>query len=450
MSRMAEPTIGAEGFRAVRASSAPLERSGTVALAVAIGFWAITLATILRHRIFITHDSMISYAHVWFVSDRMWHHHDLPLHMASLGDGHGFTFPYGFVPWVTAALFRPLFGDWIVTLWLVLGGVGTAVATFWTFPELRRGWWAAAVLVNPALVAGVLIGELPFMWASTMFLLAIGCWRRARYVPAIVLAALAQITHPAVLLPIVAGTVLLRLRWEPDRRALLRAYAISVVPALPAAWIVLRSPVYIESSRATKIGQFIGTVGPRALVIAIPVVLVVARKWGSEYVAPALAALCIAGNIAMGLPFGITYAQNGLARSSTPELGEFVASRAFVPGATYRMLRTNDGRIGLYEIVQHDGRLDSEFFPESMRLNSLPGVRVYSELLASKHVDYVIAFRSYDEEWHTNEHQLLEQLTQDTARHCTEALVSTRVVFREPDYDVYAVDRSCASRGRRA
>jgi hypothetical protein len=35
-----------------------------------------------------------------------------------------------------------------VSLWLVLGFVGTVGATFWTFPSLRRGWWAVATLTT--------------------------------------------------------------------------------------------------------------------------------------------------------------------------------------------------------------------------------------------------------------------------------------------------------------
>src|SRR5262249_45403641 len=78
------------------------------------------------------------------------------------------AFPYAFIPWISAALLRPLLGDWVVTLWLVVGTIGLIAATFWAFPELRRGWWAAAVLVNPALVVASIIGQLPFLWGASM------------------------------------------------------------------------------------------------------------------------------------------------------------------------------------------------------------------------------------------------------------------------------------------
>ncbi|MDQ1520945.1 MAG: hypothetical protein QOI55_2018, partial [Actinomycetota bacterium] len=264
-----------------RETSAALPRvidaTGTIALVSAAAAWLVVLGRILRHRIFISHDTMISYAHVWYVSDRLWHGHGLPLRMPMLGHGKAYAFPYGFVPWTTAALLRPLFGDWVVTLWLVLGAVGVVAATWWAFPELRRGWWATAVLVNPALVTGELIGQLPFLWAAALLIAAIGCWRRDRRTAAIVLAALAQATHPAVIVPISAAVVLGWVAFEPDRRALLRAYGLSLLPAIVAAWFVLRSPVFVESSLATKLGNFAGTVGPRSLIVAVPILLVAAR-----------------------------------------------------------------------------------------------------------------------------------------------------------------------------
>ena len=39
-------------------------------------------------------------------------------------------------------------------------------------------WWAVAVLLNPTLVMAPIIGQLPFLWATAFFFLAIGFWRR--------------------------------------------------------------------------------------------------------------------------------------------------------------------------------------------------------------------------------------------------------------------------------
>ena len=58
------------------------------------------------------------------------------------------------------------------------------------------------MLLNPALIAAVLLGQLPFLWAAAFFLTSIGLWTRHREVGATLLAGLAIATHPAVLLPI--------------------------------------------------------------------------------------------------------------------------------------------------------------------------------------------------------------------------------------------------------
>ena len=428
--------------------STALEWSGNGALVVVIAAWAVVLALLLRHRVWASHDTMISYAHVWYISQRLWHGHGLPVRMPVLAHGQAFAYPYGFVPWTTAALFRPLLGDWVVTLWLVVGAVGTAIATFYAFPELRPNWWAVAALVNPALIAGPLNGQLPFLWASALLLIAIGCWRRERRVATIVFAALAQITHPAVLMPIAAVLVLVWLPWERNRRGLVTAYLWSVVFALPAAYFVLRSPVFVESSFATKLGNFFSTVGPRCLIIAIPVLLVVARRNLREWVAPLAVAALVAANLAMWPPMGIPQAWRWLVHKQDPDVEAFVQTPAFMPGATYRLLLTSNGKHGEYIFLRHGARLDSEFFPESMAIQNWSSVRAYSDALLSRHVDYVMDWHAYDRRWKTNEHTMLTRLAQVSPQACASHLVNVHRVVTNPRYDVYAVDRSCARSSR--
>jgi hypothetical protein len=425
-------------------TSRAIEWSGNVALVAVIVAWGYVIVRLLSHRVFASHDTMISYAHVWYISQRLWHGHGLPLQMPVLAHGQAFAYPYGFVPWTTAALFRPLLGDWVVTLWLALGAVGTAVATFWAFPELRRHWWAVAVLANPALVAAPLNGQLPFLWASALFLVAIGCWRRERRIAAIVFAALAQITHPAVLMPIVAVLVLACLPWERNRRGLITAYLWSVLFALPAVWFVLRSPVFTDSSVQTKLANFFSTVGPRCLIIAVPVLLAVAKRHLRDWAAPLTVAVLVAANLAMWPPMGIPQAWRWLRHKQDPDAQQFVQTSAFVPGATYRVLLTSNGKHGEYIMLTHGARLDSEFFPESMAINSWPSVRAYSDALLRRHVDYVLDWHSYNRRWKTNEHTMLERLTEVNAQACHDYLVSVRHVVTESRYDLYAVDRSCA------
>ena len=196
-----------------------LLRTGTVATAVIVAVWAVIGALMLLRPVFISHDSLSNNVHVWFIADQLWSGHGIPMHVPALANGQALTFPYASIPWTTAALLWPLLGDRAVTLWLVLGFVATVLATFWTFPTLRRGWWAAATLTNPALVISPLLGQLPFLWSIAAFTAAIGLWQRRRVVPAIALTAVASIIHPAVVMPIVALAVAAWLPFEDgDRR----------------------------------------------------------------------------------------------------------------------------------------------------------------------------------------------------------------------------------------
>src|SRR5262249_13088255 len=58
----------------------------TVAAIVGV-LWAIVLVLILRHRVFVSHDSISNYGHVWWVSDRLWSGDGLPFRMPIIGHG---------------------------------------------------------------------------------------------------------------------------------------------------------------------------------------------------------------------------------------------------------------------------------------------------------------------------------------------------------------------------
>jgi hypothetical protein len=414
----------------------------TVAAIVAI-LWAIVLVLILRHRVFVSHDSISNYGHVWWVSDRIWSGDGLPFRMPIIGHGKAFAFPYGFLPWFTASLLYPLLGDWVVTLWLVLGFLGLVAAMFWAFPEIRRGWWAATALVNPTLVIAPIIGQLPFIWGSAMLMAAIGCWRRKRYVEAAVLAGLGQATHPAVVLPIALGLVLGRLRWEPDKRHLLRFYAISLVISLPATWIVFVSPVFADSSGWVIISNFFGTLLVRSFVIAGPFVLLLVQRLRRPWLPVALFIATLSLNVALGGVLDTRYAWGALNRKPNTDLMQFVNSAKFEPKKTYRIIRAGDGKIGMYQIVRKGGHLDSEFFPESIGRKSWRDTAAYSKFLRTRRVDFVIVYDSYDRTYRTNEHALLDEMSADGLDACDPQLVGAAPLAHAEHYDVYRVRREC-------
>lgn len=399
--------------------------------------WVVVLTLVLRHAVFVSHDTVSNYAHVWYVAGQIWHAHRLPFMMPVLGHGQALAFPYAFIPWVTAALAWPLFGVWTVTLWLVLGFAGVVVATLWAFPELRRGWWLAAALVNPALVLGVVIGQLPFLWAAAFLLAAMGCWRRDRKVAATALAALAQITHPAVVLPITAGCVaihLLAARRDPnERRSLVGHYLVSLVAALPAAVLVLVSPVFRDSSTQTKLVEFAATVGMRAILVAVPVglVLVARRPSVRRWVAPVLFTVLLVPSV-LPKPMSLALPWHALVLGSDTKMMAVIDSPAFVQGATYRVLRAYDGKMGMYQLIQHGARLDSELFPESINRRSWPDEATYVRFLRHRRVDYVVAFADYTRRYGTNEIAVLQQ-----AGPCIDRVATG------PGYELFKVATTC-------
>ena len=414
---------------------------GKVALGVMIALWVAVIARYLSHQIVLSSDSMNNYVHVWWIARDLWHHGMLPWRMPVLGHGDAFAYPYGIVNWTVAAILWPLFGNWGVTLVTVLGAVGCIAATFFAFPELRRGWWAAAVLANPAIIEALLFGQQAFAWGATLLLLGVACWRRERRLAAALFVGLGQATHPAIVLPMGLLLVLAYLPFAPDRRALLRWYALSVAVALPAVVLVFSSPGYADATTRDRLVNFVGTLAPRILVVAFPIALVLIRRTGVRAFAPLAVVVALLGNVALQEPLNVTFQWRGLTRSAnTTTLGDYLHSPEFVPGATYRVLRgAGDGKLGVYHVLLAGGRLDSEMFPESMAVHSFRNTRAYEQLLCERHVDFVIAYSSYAASRHTNELRVLEQLAANPS-----GPVGVRVIAEGNGHTMYAVTpRAC-------
>jgi hypothetical protein len=420
--------------------------TGVGAAIVVAAAWIVVLGMILRHRIFVSSDTISNYAHVWFVSRVMVRTHGIPYHMGIIGHGHGLAFPYAFLPWVTAALLRPWLGDWVVTLWLVVGSIGLVATTFSAFPELRRGWWVALVLANPFLIVAPVLGQLPFVWAMSFVLAAIACWRRGRIGWAIVLAGIGQATHAAVVLPIAAIVVVIWLRWEPDRRRLVLAYAVSLVIAAPAVVLVFLTPAYEDSSMGVKIVNFVETVAPRLLVVLVPMGLVwMQRRAVRRWVAPALIVAMFATSLALASQLDTKTAWRDLSKQPERSLVPFIDSASFRPGLEYRVLSTTDRRMGMYLLIQHGARLDAEFFPESIVRRTWPSAGDYCAFLRGRGVDRVIVYHHYDSGFHKNEQRLLRELASGSpasaVAQCRAQGVSIAHLATANRYDVYTVTR---------
>jgi hypothetical protein len=96
----------------------------------------------------------------------------------------------------------------------------------------------------------------------------------------------------------------------------------------------------------------------------------------------------------------------------------------------------------MYRTLRAGGRLDSEFFPESIVRRSWPDRERYSQFLTGRGVDRVVVFDSYQRRFGTNEQALLEAMA---VRPCRPGEVDVSVLERAPTFTVYAIDRACAS-----
>ncbi len=398
----------------------------------------------ITRRVFISHDSLSNNVHVWFIADRLWSGNGIPFSMPVLADGDALTFPYASIPWATAALFWPILGDRVVTLWLVLGFLGIVAATFWSFPILRRGWWAAATLTNPALVISPLLGQLPFLWAMASLTFAVGLWRRGRTAWAVVFTAAAQVVHPPVMMPVVAAIVVLYLPFERAGRRLKLVgwWALTVLISLPAAWAVMQSPVVSQTSRSTQLRALLETSGMRLLVLLGAILLALLAHWRRTplWTPAVLVALFVFAQYWMYQPFGMDFAWGALTRDPDPAIEEFATSGGVIDGQTYRVLSGRDGKYGLYAVVREGGVLDAEFFPEGLHRGPFRSPASYARFLHERGVNDVVLFPSYAESYtRTNEPQMLEEL--DGAG-CIEG-IEVSSASQSGDWKLYDVDRSC-------
>jgi hypothetical protein len=421
---------------------------GRLVLALLVGAWIVVIAFSLRHTIVLSSDSVNNHVHVWYIARDLWHHGRLPWRMPVLAHGEAYAYPYGFVNWTTAALVWPLFGDWTVTLWTALGAIGCIVATFTAFPELRRGWWAAAVLANPAILEALLFGQQSFAWGAMLLLFGVAAWRRGHHAWAAILVGLGQANHAAIVLPIGALLVLYWLPFARDRRELLRWYALSCAIALPAVWLVFASPTTAESTVGTELSNFLITIGPRIIIVGLPVICVLLQRTGLRALAPLGIVFALTAHLAFEIPLNVGQQWHALFETDTDTaaLDAYLHSPAFAPGETYRVLRGNDAKLGVYHVLRAGGRLDSEMFPESMAIRSFRYPGDYASLLCDRHVDRIIHYDTYDAARHTNERAMIDELERATVDD-----VRLRQVESGTGWKVDAVERAgCASTPRSA
>ena len=214
-------------------------------------------------------------------------------------------------------------------------------------------------------------------------------WRRGHRAWAAILVGLGQANHAAIVLPI--GVLLVAATCPFVDRDRARA------PALVRAVVRDRAPrgvarVRVADDRAEHDRREISATsssrsGRASSSSGCPIVCVLLQRTGIRALAPVGVALALdraASRFEIPLNVGQQWSALVHNGADTATLDAYLRSPAFVPGATYRVLRGGDGKLGLYHVLRAGGRLDSELFPESMAIRSFDDVADYAAVLCER------------------------------------------------------------------
>jgi hypothetical protein len=358
-------------------------------------------AVILTKPFFLGSDSAHHYSHVWYVSDQIFHHARLPLHIEYLESGKALTFPYGVVPYIVTAVPYQVFGDWAVTAAMITGIVLYGYAATRARPALRDPRLLALVYVNTFLIEGIVSFQFAFIWSCVFFFLCVEAIDRRRWTLAAVFAVLAVTTH------LIAGSVAV---------ALYAVYATlrrprDVVPLGAAmglaALVVLPYLLYAHSTPAvgtTRVSYVFGTIRYmmrfRGIIIAMPFIVAA--------LAPLLRPLFVPALLTLALILGFRLQQRhinlyGLNHNSAPFYGEFLNLPQFDPNLTYRVLEPNDREDGAYQLIKHHVVLGQEFFDQSQFRRWWYSLDMYSCFLGAKNIDVVLYETDFKRKFNQNE-----------------------------------------------
>jgi len=118
-------------------------------------------------------------------------------------------------------------------------------------------------------------------------------------------------------------------------------------------------------------------------------------------------------------------------------LNAYLRSPNFVVGATYRVLRGADGRIGMYWYCSRAVAWIPRCSPKALAIRSFADPPEYASLLCERRVDQIIHFDSYDWGRHTNEVATIAALEDAAGRRRAPRSPRERTLWK-----VDAVDRS--------
>jgi hypothetical protein len=381
-------------------------------------------ARMLTRGFFLGADSANDYAHVWYISDQIFHHGRLPLHVTYLESGHALTFPYAIAPWIIASLPYAIIGDRAVTATMVAGFVLYGYAATRARPSLCDPRLLAIIYANTFLIEGLVSFQMAFIWSCGFFFLFVEAVDRRRWPLSAALAVLAITTHPFAGAACVSGYGVYAL-------VVRRRDAIPLLPALLAVAIVVAPfALYIRtapSAGSTDTHDLFVTLRwiarYRGAVVLLPLAV--------SAFAPAFRALFLIVFATMALSFGDRLSDKkvdtlGLTTASRPFFGTFLASPQFNRGLQYRVLEPNDREDGAYQLMRSRTVLTQEFFDQSQFRVWWNTPEQYACFLGAKHIDVVLLERSYRTKFYQNEDILLRDFQNEGKAH---------VVFMDRDPD---------------
>ena len=384
---------------------------------------------VLSKTVFLGSDSAHHYAHVWYVSDQIFHHWRLPLHVRYLESGHALTFPYGIVVYLATALPYALLGDRAVTVAMVAGFVFYGYAATRARPALRDPRLLTLVYINTFLIEGLVSFQFTFIWAVGFFFMCVEAVDRRRWAAAAVWAVLAVTTHPfAGAAAVVGYTLFAAVRRPRDAVPLFTAMAIAAVIVLPYALYARTTPSVDTTRESYLLGTLRYMARFRGAVVLLPLVV--------SMLAPVLRPLFLPAFAVMALTFTVRIEHKdvntfGFNNNSHPFYGEFIRSPQFDLALTYRVLEPNDREDGAYQLIKHGAVLAQEFFDQSQFRRWWNSPEQYSCFLGAKGVDVVLLEKDYPLKWKQNEDKMLAGFEQQG---------KARVIYRDPEGRFLAYD----------
>ncbi len=377
----------------------------------------------LTRTIYLGNDSINNYAHVWYISDRLFNTGHIPLRFAELDGGRAFTFPYGLTPWLLNALVYPILGDWSVTLFLVLGGVAAAAGALLVRPSMRDPWLLLPFLANPFYIDALASGQYAFLWSAAGFFVLVWAVERRQWPLSAAVIWFTVSTHPIDGgLAVAAYVAWHAVRHREDRRGLLSAATGIALPFLaPSVYFAVGTPALGADPMRTVALSMLEELPRRGSVLAAPFVLAWAAPLLRTHYRSLGFAFALAGTPILLLSAGAlgaapivgrlsakgSYA--GLVSPAKNDYAGYLNSADFRPDHVYRVLSPKEKEQGAYFLIRHHAVLANDLVGESQARQSWTEAR-YQCYLAAKHVDRVVMEAGYVRQFHTNESAMISDL----------------------------------------